>query len=242
MSPPADDALARLLLRSAPPFDVADLGRGARLLVPNGAGFGTPQLWADGVPYDWVRHGPDGYWIEGDRGSQHSGVDFGFYVRRGSVFPLPEGFPVRAPCDGVLEAAGRDADPEPGPGGVVIALGARTRPRLYVHVTDFRVTVRRGARVKTGQILGETVRYSRRYPVVVVHCGAGVLCPGAPPNPLDPTPLLRRWRVRHPVAPDSTCNAAVLNRGRPGRFVAPGEITNEAPVATWRAEWRDVWT
>ncbi len=235
------DALAALFLRSVPPLAAADLGRGARLLVPNGAGFGTPQLWADGSPFDWVRHEPDGYWIEGDRGSQHSGVDFGFFVHRGAVRHLPAGLPVRAPCAGVLEAAGRGADPEPGPGGVVIGLGARTGPRLYVHLTDFRVTAKRGAKVRPGDVLGETVRYSRRFPIVVLHFGVGVLLRGAPPNPLDPTPLLKRWRVRHPVDVDSTCNAAALNRGASGRWLEPGRIEGSAPVATWRPEWQDVW-
>lgn len=235
------DALAALFLGSASPLAVRDLGAGARLLVPNGAAFGSLQLWHEGTPWDWVRHRPDAYWIPGDRGSQHSGVDLAYFVRRGEVFHLPAGLPVRAPCDGTLEAAGRGADPEPGPGGVVLTLGRKPAPRLYVHLTDFRVTARRGARVRAGDVLGETVRYSRRFPIVVLHFGVGVLVRGAPPNPLDPTPLLRRWRVRHPVFPGSTCNASALNRGKPGVWRGPGEIDGLAPVADWRAEWRDVW-
>lgn len=233
--------LGCVLSESASPFDARDLGAGARLLIPNGAAFGTPQLWHAGAPWDWVRHRADAYWIEGDRGSQHSGVDFGFFTRQGRVYPLPIGLPVRAPCAGVLERAGADADPEPGPGGVVLAVGRARAARLYVHLTDFRVVARRGARVRKGQVLGETVRYSRRFPIVVLHFGIGVLLPGAPPNPLDPSPLLRRWRVRHPVGVGSTCNASALNRGRPGVWRAPGVIDDLEPVATWRAEWRDAW-
>ncbi|HYC77651.1 MAG TPA: hypothetical protein VEI02_08500 [Planctomycetota bacterium] len=237
----AADPLARLFLESVPPLDVADLGRGARLLVPNGAAFGTPQLWRAGGPWDWVRQAPDGYWVEGDRGSAHAGVDFAYYVRGGLVRQLPAGLPVRAPCDGVLERAGRGADPEPGPGGVVLALGAAPGPRLYVHLVDFRVTARRGARVRKGETLGATAPYSEEFPFVVLHFGVGVLLRGAPPNPLDPTPLLRRWKVRHPVEPDSGCDASQLPHAAPARWIAPGRIEGDAPAALWSSEWRDVW-
>jgi hypothetical protein len=235
------DALARLFEGAVAPIDVRDLGAGARLLVPNGAAFGTPQLWHDGRPWDWVRHRADAYWIEGDRGSQHSGADLGFFTRRGRVHLLPVGLPVRAPCAGRLECAGADADPERGSEGVVLVLGMARRPRLYVHLADFEVRARRGARVRRGQILGVTAPYSRAYPMVVLHFGIGVLVPGAPPNALDPTPLLRRWRVRHPVAPESTCNASALNRGRPGSWRAKGVVDDLETAATWRAEWRDSW-
>jgi hypothetical protein len=234
------DPLGVLFLESSPPVDLRAIGRGARLLVPNGAGFGSPQLWHDGEPFDWVRLRRDAYWIEGDRGSQHSGVDFGYCVRGRFVYPLPEGLPVLSPCDARVERAGADADPERGPGGVVLTIGRPRAPRLYAHLTDFRVSVKKGARVRAGDVLGETVRYSRRFPIVVLHFGVGVLSQGAPPNPFDPTPLLKRWRVRHPVFVGSTCNAAALNRGKPGRVLG-GVVSGLEPVATYRPEWLDVY-
>lgn len=234
------DALTRLLLHSVPPFDLRDLGAASRLLVPNGAAFGTPQLWRGDVAWDWVRQTADHYWLKGDRGSAHSGVDFGFFVRRGHVYPLPAGLPVRAPVRAIVENTGRDADPERGPGGVVLGLGVEDAPRFYVHLTDFHATVPHGAHVRPGQILGHTVPYSRRFPVVVMHMGIGILQPDEPPNPIDPSPLLRRWRVRHPVTPGSTCDASALNRAKPGTWTAPGKIADLTACATWDKRWVDV--
>lgn len=239
------DALARLFGASRAPIDASDLGPGTRIVIPNGAAFGTPQLWRDGVPLDWVRGTPDGYWVEGDRGSSHSGVDIAWFTlpwgRQTAIAPLPEGVPVRAPVDAVVEAVGRDADPEAGPGAVVLALGRGPKPRLYVHLSDFRATVRKGTRVRAGTVLGETVRYSAAHPIVVLHFGIGVLVEGEAPNPLDPTPLVRRFGWRHPVHPGSSCDAAELREGAvPGRWIAPGRIEGLEPRGRWDGRRRDV--
>jgi len=239
------DSLTRLFTTARPPIAAKDLGAGARVLVPNGAAFGTPQLWRDGEPIDWVRGVADGYWVEGDRGSSHSGVDVAWFTRpwgrQTAIAPLPSGLPVRAPVDAVVEATGRDADPEPGPGSVVLVLGAKPAPRLYVHLTDFHVTVKKGMHVRAGDVLGETTIYSRRHPVVVLHVGIGVLVRGTPPNPLDPTPLVRRWKWRHPVYPGSPYDAARLREGAlPGRWRGPGRIEGFEPRARYDLRVPDV--
>ena len=45
------------------------------------------------MPKSKVRKKPDAYWVAGDRTSSHSGVDLGFFVRRGAIYELPEGLP-----------------------------------------------------------------------------------------------------------------------------------------------------
>ena len=239
------DALERLFLRSSPPIAATDLPKGSAILIPNGAAFGTPQLWRQGHAFDWVRGTRDAYWQQGDRGSSHSGADLAFFVmpwgRQLAIVPLPEGLPVRAPVSGVIEEAGVGADPEPGPGAVVLAIGDTKKTRVYVHLTDFSPCVKAGTRVRQGQVLGETTRYSRKHPIVVLHFGIGVLMPGEPPNPMDPTPLIRRFGWRHPVWADSPCDASVLRRDAiPPRWESAGVVKGIEPVGRFDGRWRSV--
>lgn len=234
------ELIESLWYRSACPIDVDDLGPGARLLVPQGAGFGVPQLVRHGVFWDWVRHGPDVYWVAGDRGSTHGGADLGFFVLKGRVYQLPDGLPIRAIWDGVVQWVGKKTDPE-SELGVVVNHGPgdpRAGVFFYSHYADCEQVVKTGERVRRGQVVGLARPFSAEVPVVVAHVGFGMWLPGWGNECLDPTALLKRWRVLHPVHPDSTCLADELNKGVHGKWLAPGRIEGLAPVARWDRRWR----
>ncbi len=230
--------IERLYFESTPPIDVADLGRGARLLVPHGAAFGTPQLIRRGTFHDWVRKKPDAYWVPGDRTSAHAGADLAFFVRRGQVYKIPEGLPVRAVLGGVVAWVGRRSDPE-STHGVVLRHGG-SRSFVYTHYADVGQIVKPGQRVTRGQIVGHARPYSSEYPVVVVHFAMGVYVPRWGSDGMDPTFLLRRWGVRHPVG-SQLCAADELNVGTSGLWRSPGVIEGLSPVAKWDRRWKDEW-
>jgi hypothetical protein len=229
-----------LWYRSRCPIDLTDLGRGARLLVPQGTAFGVPQLVKHGVFWDWVRHAPDHYWVAGDRGSTHGGVDLGFFVRSGRVYQFPDGLPVRAAWDGVVQWVGKKTDPE-SEMGVVLNHGPGDPRRgifFYTHYADIEQTVKTGERVRRGQVVGRCRPFSREHPIVLVHVGFGMWLPGWGNECLDPTAMLKRWGVLHPIGPDSTCLADELNKERHGSWKAPGRIEGLEPVARWDRRWK----
>jgi len=229
-----------LWYRSLPPIAEEDLGAGSRLLVAQGCGFGVPQLVRHGVFWDWVRKAPDHYWIAGDRGSTHGGADLGFFVRRGRVYQLPDGLPVRAIWDGTVQWVGKKTDPE-SERGVVLNHGPGDPKRgvfFYTHYADVEQLVKTGQRVKRGQMVGRARKFSREFPVVVLHLGFGMWLPGWGNECLDPTALLKRWRVRHPVGADSTCFADDLNQQKSGEWLSPGIIEPLEPVAKWDRRWK----
>jgi hypothetical protein len=232
--------LERLFFQSTPPIDRRDLGRGARLLVPRGAAFGVPQLIRHGVFWDWVRNEPDRYWVAGDRTSSHAGVDIGFFTRNGRIYALPEGVPVRAIWDGRVEWTGRRSDPE-SRHGIVLNHGGTRRLFLYSHYADVFESVRPGERVTRGQTIGHARRYSEEHPVVLVHFGLGLYVRSWGNDPLDPTALLKRWKVRHPLGPGSRCDADRLNnRSASGVWLAPGKIEGLRAVGRLPAREKDV--
>ncbi|MEZ0230033.1 MAG: M23 family metallopeptidase [Planctomycetota bacterium] len=226
-----------LYFESLSPIDARDLGAGARLLVPTGAAFGVPQLIRHGVFWDWVRKEPDRYWIAGDRTSSHSGVDLGFFVRRGAIFQLPAGLPVRAILDGRVKWTGRKSDPE-SKHGVVLDHGGTRRGFLYSHYADVKQCVKAGRRVKAGDVIGHTVPYSVKVPVVLVHFGVGLHVKGWGVDPWDPSFLLKRWGALMPLG---QCFADELSQRKHGVWRAPGEIEPLDAVGRWRATWRSVY-
>lgn len=232
--------LERLFFESTSPVDARDLGPGARLLVPLGAAFGVPQLVRHGVFWDWVRKEPDRYWVAGDRTSSHAGVDLGFFARKGRIYALPEGLPVRAALAGKVEWTGRRSDPE-SRHGLVVNHGGSRRVFLYSHYADVKEAVESGARVRRGQVIGHALPYSAKHPVVLVHFGIGLWVRGWGNDPLDPTALLKRWGVRHPAGLDSRCEANALNSGRAGVWRAPGEISGLRVVGRLSKKDRDVY-
>jgi hypothetical protein len=230
-------ALDRLYFGAVPPIDAGDLGAGARLLVPVGAAFGAPQLVRNGTFWDWVRKKPDAYWVPGDRTSSHAGVDLGFFVRRGAIYQLPVGLPVRAILPGRVKWTGRRSDPE-SRHGVVIQHEATDRIFLYSHYADVKERVRSGDRVAPGQVLGHTIPFSREFPVVLAHFGIGVHVRGWGTDPWDPTFLLRRWKV---LMPANGCFADELNRGKHGAWEGPGRIHGLEAVGRLEPPWRNVY-
>jgi hypothetical protein len=229
--------LDALYFESAPPIDAGDLGAGARLLVPTGAAFGVPQLIRGGTFQDWVRKEPDAYWVPGDRTSSHAGTDLGFFVRRGSIYALPAGLPIRASLAGTVRWTGRASDPE-SKHGVVLDHGGSRKGFVYSHYADVKECVERGQRVRKGQIVGHTLPYSETVPVVLVHFGIGLHVKGWGTDPWDPTLLLRRWKVLMPLG---QCFADELNQGKSGVFVAPGRIDGLSAVGRWKKGWRNVY-
>jgi murein DD-endopeptidase MepM/ murein hydrolase activator NlpD len=154
---------------------------------------------------------------------------------------LPEGLPVRAIADGVVAASHGSGAKELEPGGLMIAHdsgGARVRPVSYWG--DVRDRVRAGARVRRGDVVAETLAQAHRdrVPRVVVHFGLALDVPGYGLVFVDPTALLRRWRVRHPVFPGSTCTPGALAAARPGRWRAAGTLEGGVPAARYETSWR----
>jgi hypothetical protein len=237
---PTRQLIEDLWYRSSSPIDLRDLGKGARLLVPQGCGFGVPQLVRHGIFWDWVRKAPDHYWVAGDRGSTHGGVDLGFYVQRGKVYQLPDGLPIRAVADGVVQWVGKRTDPE-SELGVVVNHGPgdpKSGVFFYTHHADIEQAVKTGQRVKQGQVIGLARPFSKEFPVVVAHTGFGMWLPGWGNECLDPTAWLARWGVLHPVGPDSTCFADDLNLAKHGVWRAPGKIDGLEPVAKLDRRWK----
>lgn len=226
-----------LYFDSLPPIDAADLGVGARLLVPSGTAFGVPQLIREGTFWDWVRKEPDRYWIPGDRTSSHAGVDLGFFVRRGAIHQLPVGLPVRATLAGRVEWIGRKSDPE-SKHGVVLNHGGDARAFLYSHYADVLEAVKPGRRVQAGDIIGHTMPYSPKTPVVLVHFGLGLHVRRWGVDPWDPSFLLRRWRVLMPVG---QCFADELNQQKHGTWESRGKIRGLEPVGRWNKKWRSIY-
>lgn len=231
--------LESVFFEATAPIDRRDLGRGARLLVPRGAAFGVPQLIRHGVFWDWVRKRPDGYWVAGERSSQHAGVDLGFFARRGEVFALPEGTPVRAIADGRVQWTGRRSDPE-SRHGVVLDHGGSRRLFVYSHAADVKETVKPGERVRRGQVIGHAIPFSREFPVVLVHFGLGLWVRGWGNDPLDPTALLKRWGVRHLLG-EPGLDGDALNSSPAGTWRAPGKIDGLRVVGRVPARARDVY-
>ena len=209
-------------------------------MVPNGLSFGALQWQRGGAFRDWFRDERDRHAVAGSRHALHHGVDLAFFVRRGVVAMLPAGLPIRAIADGVVAAAHASGAAELEPGGLMIAhdLGAaRSRPVTYLG--DVRDLRRRGERVRRGEVVAETIAQTwRRVPRVVVHFGLALDVPGFGLVFVDPTVLLSRWRVRHPVFPGSTCTPDRFAAARPGAWRAPGKIDGGIPGARWRASWR----
>ncbi len=226
-----------LYFESTSPIDARDLGAGARLLVPTGTAFGVPQLIRQGTFWDWVRKEPDRYWVPGDRTSSHAGTDLGFFVRRGRIFELPRGLPIRAALGGVVRWTGRASDPE-SRHGVVLDHGGSKRAFVYSHYADVEECVKRGDRVARGAVLGHAIPYSKAFPVVLVHFGVGLHVRGWGVDPWDPTFLLRRWKVLMPMG---QCFADDLNQGKSGVFKSPGRIEGLAAVGRWKKAWSNVY-
>jgi murein DD-endopeptidase MepM/ murein hydrolase activator NlpD len=230
--------LERLFFSSLPPIASSDLGRGARLVVPRGAAFGVPQLVRHGVFWDWVRDEPDRYWVAGDRTSSHAGVDLGFFARDGRIYAFPEGLPVRAIAAGRVAWTGKKSDPE-SKHGVVLDHGGSRRLFLYSHYADVREIVRPGEKVERGQVIGHAGPFSREFPVVLVHFAIGLYVRGWGNDPLDPTALLKRWRVRQPL--HARTDALTLNRGGGGVWRGPGRIEGQRAVGKLGAREKDVY-
>jgi hypothetical protein len=187
-----------------------------------------------------VRKEPDRYWVAGDRTSAHAGVDLGFFARNGRIYAFPEGLPVRAIDDGRVEWTGRRSDPE-SEHGLVVRHGGSRRLFLYSHYADVMEAVRAGARVRRGQVIGHARPFSQDTPVVLVHFGVGLYLRGWGNDPLDPTVLLKRWRVRHPLGLDSRLAADELNRGASGVWRAPGKIDGLRSAGKLSAREKDVY-
>lgn len=243
MSRPAGASpLDAVFLDAVSPIDPRDLGSGGALLVPNGLAFGALQ-WRrrGGRHWDWFRDEPDRHRIEGSRHSLHLGVDLAFTVRRGLVWSLPAGLPVRAPADGVIAAAHGSGAKELEPGGLMIAHGGApaTSVRPVTYLGDVRDLRRAGERVRRGDVVAETIAQShRRVPRVVVHFGLALDVPGFGLVFVDPTALLRRWKIRHPVFPGSTCTPDRLAAARPGKWRAAGIVEGGVPAARFEKSWR----
>src|SRR5262249_40067170 len=140
-------------------IDVADLGRGAALLVPNGLAFGALQVRRGRQFHDWVRDEPDRHAIEGSRHALHLGVDVAFFVRRRVVFALPAGLPVRAPADGVVAASYASGARELEPGGLILLHGHGDRDdvRPFTYLGDVRDERRDGEPVSRGEVVASTI-------------------------------------------------------------------------------------
>ncbi len=71
-------------------------------------------------------------------------------AHRGVDFPAPSGTPILATCDGVVDFAGR----QNGYGNVVELKHYNQFSTLYAHLSSFASSVRKGAQVRQGQIIG----------------------------------------------------------------------------------------
>lgn len=238
------DSLDELFLRSLAPVAPSDLGRGARLLVPNGLAFGALQLRRGRTWFDWFREEPDRHNLPGSRHSLHLGVDLAYFIRRGVVWMLPRELPVRAIASGVVAASFAGGTPELEPGGMIILHGpgpaATARCVVpFTYLGDVRELKRPGEVVKAGEVVAVTLgQVPQKRPRVVVHLGVGLSIPGHGLEFLDPTSLLRRWGVRHPVEPTSTCDPRRLAGAAPGTWRAPGKIEGGSPGPSWSPSWR----
>jgi len=218
----------------------ADLGRGARLLVPKGLSFGALQAKRGGRFHDWFRDEPDRHHVAGSRHALHLGVDLAFFVRGGQVHMLPEELPVRAPADGVVARTFEGGTSELEPGGLIILHGTEDGDvRTFTYLGDVREAKRPREVVRAGEVVARTLlqrhKGSRR---VVVHLGIGLWIPDHGMEFIDPCVLLKRWGVRHPVFPGSTCTPARLRRARPGVWRGPGAIEGSIPGGKWDRSWR----
>ena len=71
-------------------------------------------------------------------------------AHRGVDFPAPSGTPILATCEGVVDFAGR----QNGYGNVVEIKHYNQFSTLYAHLSSFASSVRKGAQVRQGQIIG----------------------------------------------------------------------------------------
>lgn len=71
-------------------------------------------------------------------------------AHRGADFPAPNGTPILATCDGVVDFAG----PQNGYGNVVEIKHYNQFSTLYAHMSGFGSHIRKGAQVKQGQVIG----------------------------------------------------------------------------------------
>ncbi len=71
-------------------------------------------------------------------------------AHRGADFPAPNGTPILATCDGVVDFAG----PQNGYGNVVEIKHYNQFSTLYAHMSGFGSNIRKGAQVKQGQVIG----------------------------------------------------------------------------------------
>ncbi len=71
-------------------------------------------------------------------------------AHRGADFPAPHGTPILATCDGVVEFTGQ----QNGYGNVVEIKHYNQFSTLYAHMSGYASSVRKGAQVKQGQVIG----------------------------------------------------------------------------------------
>jgi murein DD-endopeptidase MepM/ murein hydrolase activator NlpD len=142
-------------------------------------------------------------------------------AHRGADFAARPGEPVRAACDGVVVHAGGS------PGGRVVTL--RCGGRRVTHLPLTRVTVRRGARVRSGARIGT---------VAPGHGGLhlGVRRAADPFGYEDPLALLPPPLSRRPAPPLAPVARPPALIARPGAAVAagPAAIARPGPAAIAR--------
>lgn len=212
--------------------------------------------------HDWFRDAPDRHDLPGSRHALHLGVDLAFFVKSRRVHMLPTDLPVRAVADGVVAATHAAGCEELEPGGIIILHGPVDPParkarkggsapkdddpvQPFTYLGDVRELKRPGERVSAGEVIAHT--FSQRHRGVgrvVVHLGIGLSIPGHGLEFLDPCIFLRRWGVRHPVFPGSTCAPARLRHARPGRWLGRARIESTTPALPgipWDPSWRTRW-